>query len=134
MSSTAARTRGRRSTCFRVSKRTPARAGGAVHALLGNHEIMRMLGDLRFATPGEYAAFVTARSEEVRQRFVESAPAEERAQLLKETPLGSIEMRVAFGREGAVRQVAADAERCREDQRRAVRARRHQSGRRRAVV
>ena len=77
-----------------------ARAGGAVHALLGNHEIMRMLGDLRFTTPGEYTAFVTARSEDVRQRFVESAPAAERESLLKETPLGSVEMRVAFGREG----------------------------------
>ena len=29
------------------------RSGGAVHALLGNHEIMRMLGDLRYVTPGE---------------------------------------------------------------------------------
>jgi hypothetical protein len=77
-----------------------ARAGGAVHVLLGNHEIMRMLGDLRFTTPGEYAAFATARSEEVRQRLVESVPAEEREALLKETPLGSVELRVAFGREG----------------------------------
>src|SRR5436190_1612273 len=33
-----------------------SRAGGAVHALLGNHEVMRMLGDLRFATAGEYEA------------------------------------------------------------------------------
>ena len=85
---------------LQVLEKDAARAGGAVHALLGNHEIMRMLGDLRFTTPGEYAAFVTARSEEIRQRFVESAPAEEREQLLKETPLGSLEMRVAFGREG----------------------------------
>jgi hypothetical protein len=77
-----------------------ARAGGAVHVLLGNHEIMRMLGDLRFTTPGEYAAFATARSEEIRQRLVESAAAEEREQLVKETPLGSIEMRLAFGRKG----------------------------------
>jgi hypothetical protein len=80
--------------------RAAARAGGAVHVLLGNHEIMRMLGDLRFTAPGEYAAFAGARSEEIRQRFVESAPAAEREQLLKETPLGSLEMRVAFGREG----------------------------------
>jgi hypothetical protein len=77
-----------------------ARAGGAVHVLIGNHEVMRMLGDLRFTTPGEYAAFVTSRSEETRKRFVESAPAEQREPLLKETPLGSIELRVAFGREG----------------------------------
>ena len=77
-----------------------ARAGGAVHVLLGNHEIMRILGDLRFTTPGEYAAFATARSEQIRQRFIESAPEAERGALLKDTPLGSLELRVAFGREG----------------------------------
>jgi hypothetical protein len=77
-----------------------ARAGGAVHMLLGNHEIMRVLGDLRFVTPGEYTAFVTSRSEEIRSRIIEAQPAEERELLLKETPLGSIEMRVAFGRDG----------------------------------
>jgi len=32
-------------------------AGGRVHALLGNHEAMNMLGDLRYATPGELASF-----------------------------------------------------------------------------
>jgi hypothetical protein len=76
------------------------RSGGAVHALLGNHEIMRMLGDLRFVTPGEDEAFATAGSEETRRAFVQSAKPTEREQLLKETRLGEIEMRVAFGREG----------------------------------
>src|SRR5436190_15794143 len=33
-----------------------SRAGGAVHALLGNHEVMRIVGDVRFATAGEYEA------------------------------------------------------------------------------
>ena len=32
-------------------------AGGRVHALLGNHEVMNMLGDLRYTTPGELASF-----------------------------------------------------------------------------
>jgi hypothetical protein len=31
--------------------------GGKVHALIGNHEAMNMLGDLRYVDPGEYAAF-----------------------------------------------------------------------------
>lgn len=76
------------------------RAGGAVHPLIGNHEVMRMLGDLRYVTPGEYQAFVTSRSEETRQTFVRQARADLRDQVLKETPLGFVEMRVAFGRDG----------------------------------
>ena len=32
-------------------------AGGRVHALLGNHEVMNMLGDLRYITSGELASF-----------------------------------------------------------------------------
>ena len=77
-----------------------ARAGGAVHPLLGNHEVMRLLGDLRFTTPGEYRAFSTSRSEELRERYVRSAEPDGRQRLLAETPLGLVEMRVAFGRDG----------------------------------
>ena len=76
------------------------RAGGAVHLLLGNHEIMRMLGDLRYVTPGEYQAFTSGRSERVRRSFVDEQPKAVQAQLLKDTPLGQIEMRVAFGHDG----------------------------------
>src|SRR5437899_1555463 len=32
-------------------------AGGFVHVLIGNHEAMNMEGDLRYTTPGEFAAF-----------------------------------------------------------------------------
>lgn len=76
------------------------RAGGAVHSLVGNHEVMRMLGDLRYVTPGEYQAFVTSRSEETRQSFTRQARPDVRDQATKETPLGFVEMRVAFGRDG----------------------------------
>lgn len=78
-----------------------ARAGGAVHVLLGNHEVARMLGDFRLTTPGEYEAFVTPDSENIRDAFVASAAPSERPQLLKDTPLGFVEMRIAFGRAGA---------------------------------
>ncbi|MSR03122.1 MAG: hypothetical protein EXR94_10365 [Gemmatimonadetes bacterium] len=36
------------------------KAGGQVHALIGNHEAMRVLGDLRYVSPGEYEAFRTS--------------------------------------------------------------------------
>jgi hypothetical protein len=76
------------------------RAGGQVHMLLGNHEVARMLGDLRYVTPGEYEAFATPESEAIRRRFLENVPPGKREQVVKETPLGLVEMRLAFGREG----------------------------------
>jgi hypothetical protein len=33
-------------------------AGGALHVVLGNHEAMNVLGDLRYVDPGEFAAYV----------------------------------------------------------------------------
>jgi len=77
-----------------------AKAGGAVHALLGNHEVMRMAGDRRYVVPGEYESFVTPRSKEVRAFFVRGAKEEDREALLKDTPLGWIEMQAAFGPRG----------------------------------
>jgi hypothetical protein len=77
------------------------RAGGAVHALLGNHEVARILGDMRFANAGEYAAFATPESEMMRQRYLQTVKSEERDQAMQSTPLGMVEMRAAFGRQGS---------------------------------
>jgi hypothetical protein len=81
-----------------------SKAGGAVHALIGNHEVMRILGDMRYVAPGEYTAFTTNKSEETRQKFVQNvvqqAPPDQRDKVMRETPLGQIEMRLAFGRDG----------------------------------
>lgn len=76
------------------------RAGGAVHQLLGNHEVMRLLGDTRYVSPGEYAAFTNAKSMEMREEYLQGLPPTARDQAEKETPLGLIEMRMAFGRNG----------------------------------
>ena len=63
-----------------------------------------MLGDLRLTTAGEYAAFVNRNSEDLRLRFVRAAridsDAERDALILKQTPLGWVEMRQAFVRDG----------------------------------
>jgi hypothetical protein len=43
------------------------RAGGRVHLLLGNHEVMNLIGDLRYVADEEYAAFLDIESEEERE-------------------------------------------------------------------
>lgn len=85
---------------LRRLEKEAARAKGAVHVLLGNHEVMRMLGDLRYVSPGEYKAFVTPDSEETRERLLQRFEPEARDQLRKETPLGVVEMSLAFGPDG----------------------------------
>ena len=44
-------------------------AGGRVHVLIGNHEAMVLIGDLRYVSAGEYAAFRAEVSDEERQRY-----------------------------------------------------------------
>jgi len=38
-------------------QREAAEAGGAVHVILGNHEVMSLTGDLRYVSAGDYAQF-----------------------------------------------------------------------------
>lgn len=76
------------------------KAGGAVHALLGNHEVMRMAGDQRYVAPGEYEAFRTSHSQDLRDFVLQRANPEDRDALRKATPLGWIEMRAAFAPDG----------------------------------
>jgi calcineurin-like phosphoesterase family protein len=41
-------------------------AGGKVIPLLGNHEVMQMMGDTRYTTPADFQSFATDQSESVR--------------------------------------------------------------------
>jgi hypothetical protein len=55
-----------------------AAAGGHVHLLLGNHEVMNLTGDLRYVSAAEYAAFsadeVAADREQARRAFQSMRP------------------------------------------------------------
>ena len=44
------------------------KAGGRVHALLGNHEAMNIIGDLRYVTRETFAAYATEKSAELREK------------------------------------------------------------------
>jgi len=92
------------------------KAGGRVHALLGNHEVMNMLGDRRYVAPQGYAAFVDPSSERHRRRLFDHLVDEARdgarsrdeefdedayrAKLDKEVPLGLVERVRAFSDDG----------------------------------
>ena len=84
---------------LRRLERPAQSAGGSLHALLGNHEVARMLGDLRYVAPGEYAAFVTSKSDSTRDAYLKTLTGG-RDELIKQMPLGFVEMRQAFGRDG----------------------------------
>ena len=78
-------------------------AGGRVHALVGNHEAMNVLGDLRYVDPGEYAAFRGANSSKLQGRAWSVLSDSTRrtddaykAQWYAEHPLGWVEHRLAF--------------------------------------
>ena len=98
-----------------LQKEAP-RKGGRVVVILGNHEAMNLLGDNRYTTPGEYAAFVDGQSAARRDRTytankaqLEAAaraqnpqvtPDQVRAAWLADHPLGWVEHRLAWGPTG----------------------------------
>jgi hypothetical protein len=85
----------------RLEREAPT-AGGYLHLLLGNHEAARMLGDLRLTAAGEYTAFTNADSPSTREKYVRGASLSgtDRDHVLRQTPLGLVELRQAFGRDG----------------------------------
>lgn len=99
-----------------LEKQAP-KDGGRVEALLGNHEMMNIMGDLRYVTPENYASFADDNSEKHRHdafnRYVKwrnnhaalltelSQPLElTEAEWMARHPAGFIEQREAFAPSG----------------------------------
>jgi hypothetical protein len=87
-----------------------AAAGGSVHVVLGNHELMNLVGDLRYVAPGDYASFAAEEDPASRAAayaaFAESAgdPAAARVEFDGAYPPGFFARQAAFaagGRYGA---------------------------------
>lgn len=88
-------------------------AGGMVHLTLGNHEVMNLVGDLRYVAVGEYAAFAAEESANERERWFQSLLSARRlategevdelllrAEFDRARPPGFYAHRRAFGSEG----------------------------------
>jgi hypothetical protein len=98
-----------------LQKEAP-RKGGKVVVILGNHEAMNLLGDNRYTTPGEYAAFANAESAALRDRLYEAnraaiearakaqdpklTPEQVRAGWIAQHPLGWAEHMLAWSPSG----------------------------------
>lgn len=97
-------------------EREARQAKGRVWCLIGNHEAMRLQGDLRFVAPAEYEIFRTRKSEQEREKYFQRELALSQAQgdsgqrtdlalgyrqrWEKEHPLGQAELLHAFSAAG----------------------------------
>ena len=93
-----------------------AKAGGQVLALVGNHEVMRMVGDMRYISAKEYSAFASPDARDLREGLYKSAVDSAKADaktagqrfdesafsklFYAQTPLGLVEMQRAFAKDG----------------------------------
>jgi hypothetical protein len=88
------------------------RAGGAVHMVLGNHEVMVMTGDLRYVSAAEYAAFAGDETAAQRDRayadYRRLNPGGEEAEVRQvfdqQYPPGFFALRRAYASDGALGQ------------------------------
>jgi hypothetical protein len=97
-------------------QRQAEKQNGRVIALLGNHEVMTLRGDLRYVSPADYRGFATDQSEKVREQAYEDYRKflsarrnrqsnellldEARQKWMAEHPLGYFERRDAFSPQG----------------------------------
>jgi hypothetical protein len=81
-----------------------AAAGGQVHVVVGNHEAMNVLGDLRYAVRGEYASYIDdeepALREARRREFLAREPARSEADFDRLFPPGYFGQRRMLGPDG----------------------------------
>jgi hypothetical protein len=84
-----------------------SRAGGEVRALLGNHEVMNMQGDLRFVSPDEFASYRSPDADALRdaayQANADPTRREDpvyRSAWMEARPLGWVELLQAFSTHG----------------------------------
>ena len=85
-------------------------AGGAVHLVLGNHEVMVMTGDLRYVSAAEFAAFAgdetAAEREQLFSDYRRFNPGGDDADVRRvfndQYPAGFLALRKAFSQEGAI--------------------------------
>jgi hypothetical protein len=83
-------------------------AGGAVHMVLGNHEVMVMTGDLRYVSAAEFAAFADDESAEDREAlyadYRKFNPGGDEATVRRtfddQYPAGYLALRKAFSQQG----------------------------------
>jgi hypothetical protein len=94
---------------IRKLERQAVAAGGRVHFVLGNHEIMNLTGDLRYVSAAEYAAFADQEPAAIRQAEFERYladpertrdPREARESFNAAYPLGFFAHRSAFAPDG----------------------------------
>ena len=99
-------------------QREAQRAHGQIVALVGNHEAMNVIGDLRYVSDGDYRAFVDSASARRRESVFESNKSQIetayrqhdpnmsgdaiRQAWFQATPLGSIEHRIAWAPNGQI--------------------------------
>ena len=105
-------------------QREAQKTGGSVVVILGNHEAMNLLGDLRYTTPSEFAAFADSRSPARRERLYmmlrkqleaeartanpNVKPSQVREEWIGRTPLGWAEHRTAWSPSGELGRWAAN--------------------------